>query len=169
MKTTSIGSLGKNLLTSLTLFAGAYALSSNAAYAQDVASANPNNVTEQPAAANAQPTATLRANVYPLRNSLKFRMHYENPQGGPVTLRIRNEKGQVEYEETVRNVPKYCRDFNLSALSDGTYTFEVSCRKEQCKQSYVIQTRNDRLVVSPDSKSTETPEATPTPVIARKN
>ncbi|MCY7349439.1 MAG: hypothetical protein LH606_02065, partial [Cytophagaceae bacterium] len=108
MKTTPNGSLGKTLLTSLTLFAGAYALNSNTVYAQDIASANPSSVTEPQAlgATNVRPTATLQTNVFPLRNTLKFRMHYVNPQGGPVTVKIRNNKGQTEYEETLHNIQK---------------------------------------------------------------
>lgn len=69
----------------------------------------------------------------------------------------------------MRNVPKYRRDFDLSSLGDGQYTFEVSCRKEQCKQSFVIQTLNERVVSIPASKPTENPAAEAAPVIARKN
>lgn len=96
MKTTPIGALGKNVLTSLTVFAVANALNSSPLYAQQVASANPTTLAGQ-SALQPQPTATLQAHVYPLGNSLKFRMHYVNPQGGPVTLLIRDSKGEIVY------------------------------------------------------------------------
>ncbi|MCY7349932.1 MAG: hypothetical protein LH606_04595, partial [Cytophagaceae bacterium] len=64
---------------------------------------------------------------------------------------------------------KYCRDFDLSTLADGEYTFEVSCRKEKCKQSFVIQTQNNRVVVSPGITPAKESDAKIDPVIASKN
>jgi hypothetical protein len=117
--------------------------------------------------AQSAPESTLRAACYPIQASLRCRLFFDNPTGQPVTVRIRDEKGQVQYSERFADRAKFNRAYDLAPLGDGTYTFEVRQGRTVWRQPLRVATvlHTDRqLALVPNAQQ---PAPTPRVELAR--
>ncbi len=79
---------------------------------------------------------------------MQFRVSYIQPQSNTVIVRILNTDRTILFSENKRIESNYLRYFDLSTLTDGTYTFEVTDGKEKYTQSFDILTKTSRVVSS---------------------
>jgi len=98
------------------------------------------------AANGPEPAASLESAVFQLPDSMKFKAIVANPQSSKLIITIRNEKDEVVYSETIRNQKGYIRTFDLSAMTDGEYTFEIASNSQSQKKSFRIETTLARVV-----------------------
>lgn len=98
------------------------------------------------ASAQTDPSGTFQAACYPIQHSLRCRLFFDNPEAKPVTIIIRDAKGQKQHEETLYKLAKFNRAYNLAPLGDGTYTFEVSQGKTLYTQDFTVETTHSRQV-----------------------
>ena len=101
--------------------------------------------------------AHLEAAVYPVGSApATIRLNFNNPTSGQVRIVIRNQKGEIYYEE-FESMPKYRRYFNLLGLPAGNYTVELSKMKEHYSQAFVVEptaTKSRIAMVSPSFQPT---------------
>ena len=98
------------------------------------------------AASGPEPAAKpLESAVFQLPASLKFKAIVAPSASGKLTLSIRNEKGQLVHSENHKNTQGYIRTFDLSSLSDGEYTFEISDGKQTQSKTFNIHTTTARV------------------------
>lgn len=71
-------------------------------------------------------------------NEGSLKIAYQNGDSEGVNIVLRDEKGNVVYDELSAN-EQYSRKFNLSKLSKGTYTMSVTSGKKTVEQVYKIQ------------------------------
>lgn len=99
----------------------------------------------------------LRANVFWVSNTQKFRVCFEYHQKGTVTIQIYDPQGRCIHREAVRNKPRYMSSFDLVSLMDGMYTFVVSTNSQKYVRSFTTQTatittRTVQPVEKPEAK-----------------
>ena len=81
----------------------------------------------------------LEATVYPVSNAPStINVIFNNLTGGQVRVVIRNGKGEAVYS-AFESVARYRRYLNLSNLSAGQYTVELSKRDEHYTQAFTIE------------------------------
>lgn len=139
-----------------TLLLGVALLNAPTAQAQQASAA------EQPIQWN--PAPTFSVNIRSVAHSPKFVVAINNPEGKTFDVIVRNEAGEVKYEETVRRELSYGRLYNLTTLADGKYTFVVRNGRQNYTQTFAINTNTDRLVtkLGTTSPALPTPAANPT-------
>ncbi|QRR03925.1 hypothetical protein [Dyadobacter sandarakinus] len=79
---------------------------------------------------------------------MQFRVSYSNPASKTVLVRILDTDKNVLFAENKRVENNYLKYFDLSTLTDGTYTFEITDGKERAAQSFDILTTTSRVVSS---------------------
>lgn len=79
---------------------------------------------------------------------MQFRVSYIQPQSNNVIVRILDTDRTVLFSESKRAESNYLKYFDLSTLTDGTYTFEITDGKEKFTQSFDILTKTSRVVSS---------------------
>lgn len=85
--------------------------------------------------------ASLRAAVYPMGNSSMLWVRYENKQAGPVRIQIRDQRGNVIYDE-LKPQSLYAGEFDLTAWPAGTCTIELQTSVARYAQTIRIQLRS---------------------------
>ncbi len=105
----------------------------------------------------ARAAADLRANVFWMSSTQKFRVCFEYYQKGTVTIQIYDTQGRCIHREAVRNKSQYMSNFDLVPLEDGTYTFVVSTSSQKYVRSFTTQTatittRTVQPVEQPEAK-----------------
>lgn len=109
--------------------------------------------------------ASLRAAVYPISNSPILRVRYDNKQAGPVRIQIRDQRGNIIYDEFKRQ-SMYAGEFDLTAWAAGTYTIELQTSLSRYAQTIRVEFRSPVVatVVSttplpsqPDERTTKQP------------
>lgn len=71
-------------------------------------------------------------------NDGSLKLAYQNADTDGVNIVLRDEKGNVVYDEYSAN-EQYSRKFNLSKLNRGTYTMSVTSGKKTVEQTYSVQ------------------------------
>lgn len=77
---------------------------------------------------------------------LVFRVKVENLTRKKVNIQIKDDESNILFEQYGASETQYLRNFDLSKLADGTYTFEVNAGKEKYSQSFQILTETNRTV-----------------------
>ncbi len=116
-----------------------------------IAQAQQASAAEQPIQWN--PAPTFDVHVRSMAHSPKFIVAVSNPEGKTFDVFVRNEAGEVKYEETVRRELKYGRLYNLTSLADGKYTFVVRNGRQRYSQTFQISSNTDRLVTKLEGTS----------------
>jgi hypothetical protein len=88
----------------------------------------------------------LAVAVHQIENTTVFRVNFTNGTASPVTIRLKNEKGELLFREVV-NEPVYIRKFNMAALPDAHYYFELQNKEESQVKEIVLQTTSTRNLV----------------------
>lgn len=98
----------------------------------------------------------LEANIYPLSNQPNsIRVNFNNRTSGGVRVMIRNEKGEIYYNE-MEITALYRRSFDLSSMPMGTYTVELIKAKEHIARTFVIEppvTSHITMLNQPDQQA----------------
>ena len=86
-----------------------------------------------------QSPSQLEATVYPLTNAPStIKVIFNNLTGGQVRVVIRDEKGKVVYSE-FESIARYRRCFDLSYLTNGRYTVELSKKNESYTRAFAVE------------------------------
>lgn len=96
-----------------------------------------------------EPKATESTNLTVKINEvgkLVFRVKVENLTRKKVNIQIKDDESNILFEQYGASETQYLRNFDLSKLADGTYTFEVNAGKEKYSQSFQILTETNRTV-----------------------
>lgn len=92
-------------------------------------------------------TVTSKLSVHEVQ-SMQFRVCYYKPQSQTIIVRIMDMDKNILFSENKRSESTYVRYFDLSTLSDGSYTFEITDGKEKSSKTFDILTRTSRVVSS---------------------
>ena len=79
---------------------------------------------------------------------MQFRVSFKNPHENKLTVRIVDTNHNVLYSEYNTTSANYLKYFDLSPLSDGRYTFEITDGKEKYTQSFDIMTQTRRIATA---------------------
>jgi|GEM_PF-6876506 len=112
------------------------------------------------------PAPTFSVNVRSLAQSPKFVVAVNNPEGKTFDVVVRDEAGQVKFEETIRRELKFGRVYNLTPLADGKYTFVVRNGRQNYTQTFAINSNTDRLVTKLGTTNPALPTPAPNPTMA---
>ncbi|GAB3267078.1 hypothetical protein GCM10027347_35530 [Larkinella harenae] len=80
--------------------------------------------------------------TYPSANPLKLWMNIQkNDPKSKITVRLFDQKNRVVFAETMpRHLDKYRQRFDMSQMSDGAYTLEISDGTETVEKSFQVKT-----------------------------
>lgn len=116
---------------------------------------NTMQLADQPSVSTADAPAhkTFDISLYRVQQSMSVCLSVEKALGEKVQVRLLDEKGEEFYQELLgRHTGKYARRFELSSLTDGSYTIEVRNGAEvmrrvvNLKTSQPVQNSNRTLV-----------------------
>ena len=132
--------VSKNVIGAISLFLSV--ILSTAQLAQAQTFVGENRLKENP--------TVLPALIYPTTQAQTIRVNAHNQHGGPLTIVIRDSKGNIKHTE-VTFVSKYIGRFNLSPLGAGTYTFELSNEAGQSfTRTFRVETAQPRVIALGD-------------------
>jgi hypothetical protein len=72
-----------------------------------------------------EPKDKFAYSLYAIQGTAKFRLAFENPAGGRVTVQVRDERGRLVHTDQLTGRAQMKRDYDLSALGRGVYTVTV--------------------------------------------
>ncbi len=139
MKTSLFSSLG-NSFRKASLFVATIGIAGTLAAAAPAALNGPEKPTQEASA-----TASMKAVVFRLENTMKFKAIIKNPSGKDIRVMIKNASNDLVYEDKPGRMATYIRRFDLSGLADGDYTFEITSGKETHKQTISVETVTTRV------------------------
>ncbi len=94
-----------------------------------------------------QPT-TFEIGMYNVKNTSKIRLVLEKAKGDFLTIKLRNEFGDLMHTEVVnKRSTFYSTNFDLDGLNDGRYTFEISSDNEKIVREVTVSTNVPTPVV----------------------
>ena len=94
-----------------------------------------------------QPTS-FDIGMYNVKNTSTIRLMLEKAKGDIITIKLRDETGDILHKEVVRkNNTFYKTNFQLDGLSDGTYQFEISSDNEKVVREVTVSTNVPTPVV----------------------
>ena len=92
------------------------------------------------------PTApAFRASVFPSLDPLTLKLVFENPAQSLLTLRLRDEYGEIVYQKPLGKVASYNGRVYLSGVTDGNYALEIAGRSVRYAWPFRVGTRVTRL------------------------
>jgi flagellar hook assembly protein FlgD len=63
--------------------------------------------------------------MYAVKESLKFRLNFENQEGSNVTINIFDANGKLAFTETIKREKTSRRSYDLSSVGKGIYKVEI--------------------------------------------
>ncbi|RAK02013.1 hypothetical protein LX87_00127 [Larkinella arboricola] len=80
--------------------------------------------------------------TYPSSNPLKLWMNIQkNDPKCKIVVRLLDERNRVVFSETMpRSQDKYRQRFDMSAMTDGTYTLQITGGSETVEKSFQVKT-----------------------------
>ena len=86
---------------------------------------------------------TFQVGMYRVQNSLNMKLILHKGGGEVVTVRLKNQKGEVMYQEVLgKKTRKYARPFNFSDTQDGRYSLEISNGEEMVRKDIKLSTQD---------------------------
>ena len=86
---------------------------------------------------------TFQVGMYRVQNSLNMKLILHKEVGEVVTVRLKNQKGEVMYQEVLgKKTRKYARPFNFSDTQDGRYSLEISNGEEMVRKDIKLSTQD---------------------------
>jgi hypothetical protein len=98
------------------------------------------------AVATAFPSPHLDVAVFQVYKTAQFRVHFTHDHSSSVRLRLKDVNGVLLYDEVVTR-SSYIRKFDLSALPDARYYFELQTSQERQVKEILLQTSATRTLV----------------------
>jgi hypothetical protein len=89
-------------------------------------------------AAETPANTPLAVGMYRLEDQNAVRVFVTNNNEDKVTVRIKDEHGNVVYTDVVKNYEKFGRKYVLSSLRKGQYTIEISNRNSVVTQQVTL-------------------------------
>jgi len=131
----------KTMLSFRTVSQGILAGIALAAFVQSASSAQILASAKQPdpKAITAPASESLMVLAYQIPGTPKVKVHIHNLNGDKLSLRLKDANGNVIYTEIV-STANYIRRFNLEALPDGNYVFEVGNGAQRIQKFVDLQT-----------------------------
>lgn len=97
---------------------------------------------------NAEPDAYF-ADFYVMQvKPMQFELSYKYPKTDHVLVRIKDEEQNIIFAEKTLVYKRYHKNFDLSVMKDGKYTFELTDGNEKFVQSFVVATKTQRMATS---------------------
>ncbi|MGX5852893.1 hypothetical protein ACWKW6_04590 [Dyadobacter jiangsuensis] len=97
---------------------------------------------------NAEPDAYF-ADFYVMQvKPMQFELSYKYPKADRVLVRIKDEEQNVIFVEKTLVYKRYHKNFDLSVMKDGKYTFELTDGNEKFVQTFVVATRTQRMATA---------------------
>jgi len=87
--------------------------------------ANTNTDDKNGADAKVVATEKFAYSLYAVKESLKFRLNFDNENGTPITVKIYDTQGKIAFSETIRQQTKLARNYDLAELGKGIYKVEI--------------------------------------------
>jgi hypothetical protein len=80
--------------------------------------------------------------TYPSANPLKLWVNIQkNDPKSKIIVRLRDQNNQIVFSENMpRNMDKYRQRFDMSQMTDGAYTFEITNGSETVEKSFQLKT-----------------------------
>jgi hypothetical protein len=73
-----------------------------------------------------EPKDKFAFSLYALNGTAKFRLAFENPAAGRVTVQVRDDRGRLVHTDHIGGQAQFKRDYDLAALGRGVYTVTIS-------------------------------------------
>jgi hypothetical protein len=134
MKTT----FSSTMRTLTTAFALAFTLFAGSVSAQSV------QFTDQ-AALHTQTSDQFKVAVFPVQNSLLMKVLFENPAKEKITVLIKNSSNEIVYKKEVGNAAIFNGKFDVSKMTDGTYTMVIESKHQSYSNPFSVQTYQERI------------------------
>lgn len=85
----------------------------------------------------------FQVGMYRVQNTMNMNLILYKEAGEVVTVRLKNQKGEVMYQEVLgKKTRKYARPFNFSDSQDGRYTVEISNGEEILRKDIKLSTHD---------------------------
>ena len=86
---------------------------------------------------------TFQVGMYRIQNTMNMNLILYKEAGEVVTVRLKNQKGEVMYQEVLgKKTRKYARPFNFSDIQDGRYSLEISNGEEMVRKDIKLSTQD---------------------------
>ena len=86
---------------------------------------------------------TFQVGMYRIQNTMNMNLILYKEAGEVVTVRLKNQKGEVMYQEVLgKKTRKYARPFNFSDTQDGRYTLEISNGEKVLRKDIKLSTQD---------------------------
>jgi hypothetical protein len=79
---------------------------------------------------------------------MQFELSYKYPKTDRVLVRIKDEEQNVIFVEKTLIYKRYHKNFDLSVMKDGKYTFELTDGNEKFVQTFVVATTTQRMATA---------------------
>ena len=89
-------------------------------------------------------SSSVKTAVFQVKGTMKFKAVVANPDNVKFTVAIRDKNNSVVYSESRSG--GYIRTFNLAAMEDGVYTFEINDGNAVQRKSFTVATTTARMV-----------------------
>jgi flagellar hook assembly protein FlgD len=73
-----------------------------------------------------EPKDKFAFSLYALNGTAKFRLAFENPAAGRVTVQVRDDRGRLVHTDHIGGQAQFKRDYDLAALGRGVYTVIIN-------------------------------------------
>ncbi len=98
--------------------------------------------------AQGTPSKTFDTSLYRVQQSMTMRLSVEKNLGERLSIRLINQDGKELYSELIgRRIQRYAYNFDLSKVTDGDYTIEITNGDEVQRKS--IHLSSTEVVKSP--------------------
>lgn len=89
---------------------------------------------------------TFEIGMYKMKNTSTIRLMLNKYQSNVVSVNLTDKNGNILYRDFIsKKQMKYRRDFDMSGLKDGTYTFTIANGIEEETHNVVISTNSPEL------------------------
>jgi hypothetical protein len=97
------------------------------------------------AAIHTQTSDGFKVAVFPVHNSLLMKVLFENPAQEKVTVLIKNSQNEIVYKKVVGSAAIFNGKFDVSKMSDGTYTMVIESKHQSYSNPFSVQTYQERI------------------------
>ncbi|QHT71087.1 hypothetical protein GXP67_32760 [Rhodocytophaga rosea] len=97
------------------------------------------------AAIHTQTSDQFKVAVFPVQNSLTMKVLFENPAQEKVTVMIKNSDHEVVYKKEVGKVAIFNGKFDVSKMTDGTYTMVIESKHQSYSNAFSVETYQERI------------------------
>jgi hypothetical protein len=107
--------------------------------------------------------AGLQVAAFPLENTVKVKVGFDNTTGRKLLVEIQNEVGKTLYSKCYPDATAFKGIFDLSLLGDGAYTLQISTLtkvglvKQAYRRSFQIHSETNRSITPAEQAPQQEP------------